>query len=501
MLLWAALRLLVKNWARAGLLTSLVLILFYTYGHVYAVSLKWSSESALVSGPKLLLPLWGVFLVVGVWLVLRKLPKTENLTNYLHWVGVVLLAMPLYSIISFQFRLASNSAEELAADDGAQVSEIASLQNEDELPDIYYIVLDGYAREDTLAELYDHDNSELINYLEQSGFFVGDESYSNYDQTFLSLPSSLNMAYFTDLLDVQGDDPYDHNAHVRLVRDNQVRRLLEAAGYQTVSFHTGHGLTTLTNTDHYLKVGGQSESPTATAITVGDLEFKLNPFEVLLLETSALRPLFGTVFQSVAEGEKYQQRRDRIHFTFSNISRFAQEEGNYFVFAHIIAPHPPFVFLADGEPRINLRPFSIADGSHFVGNKGTRGEYITGYREQLIYTNTLLMAAIEDILMQSETPPVIIVQADHGPGAYFEWNLLEGTDLQERYGILNAYYLPGGEQGWLYPSITPVNSFRVVFNRYLGADFELLPDEMYFSNWSTPYDFVEITDRLVGELE
>ena len=49
-----------------------------------------------------------------------------------------------------------------------------------------------------------------------------------------------------------------------------------------------------------------------------------------------------------------------------------------------------------------------------------------------------------------------------------------------RFNILNAYYLPDIDIGILYPHITPVNSFRVVFNQYFGTDFELLKDKNYF---------------------
>ena len=44
---------------------------------------------------------------------------------------------------------------------------------------------------------------------------------------------------------------------------------------------------------------------------------------------------------------------------------------------------------------------------------------------------------------------------------------------------MNAYHLPDGGNALLYPSITPINTFRVIFNHYLGADFELLEDSSY----------------------
>ena len=41
---------------------------------------------------------------------------------------------------------------------------------------------------------------------------------------------------------------------------------------------------------------------------------------------------------------------------------------------------------------------------------------------------------------------------------------------------LNAYHLPGAKKDWFYDGITPVNSFRLVFNHYFGTHYSYLPD-------------------------
>ena len=46
--------------------------------------------------------------------------------------------------------------------------------------------------------------------------------------------------------------------------------------------------------------------------------------------------------------------------------------------------------------------------------------------------------------------------------------------------ILNAYYLPGYD-GDLYATISPVNSFRLVFNSYFGGEYDMLEDVSYYS--------------------
>jgi hypothetical protein len=62
--------------------------------------------------------------------------------------------------------------------------------------------------------------------------------------------------------------------------------------------------------------------------------------------------------------------------------------------------------------------------------------------------------------------------------------------------ILNAYYLPDFDHEQLYDEITPVNTFRVVFNQYFGTEYGLLRDQGYFSTMRRPYKFINVTDRI-----
>jgi hypothetical protein len=71
--------------------------------------------------------------------------------------------------------------------------------------------------------------------------------------------------------------------------------------------------------------------------------------------------------------------------------------------------------------------------------------------------------------------------------------------LRNHFLILNAYYLPGMRHDRLYPSITPVNSFRLIFDLYFHAGLRLLPDE-YFARRREPYGFVNITKIMRGLL-
>jgi len=117
-----------------------------------------------------------------------------------------------------------------------------------------------------------------------------------------------------------------------------------------------------------------------------------------------------------------------------------------------------------------------------------------------MFANSKVQSALEAIISRSVEPPVIILQSDHGPGSLLNKEDLRSTYLKERMSILNAYYLPDSGDAQLYEEITPVNTFRVVLNSYFGTDLELLGDESYFSTWSHPYVFINVTDDVAAEV-
>jgi hypothetical protein len=107
-------------------------------------------------------------------------------------------------------------------------------------------------------------------------------------------------------------------------------------------------------------------------------------------------------------------------------------------------------------------------------------KYAQGYQNQLTFLNKKMEAAIDTILADSSTPPIIIIQGDHG------------FDTVDRMANMMAYYFPKDGNKALYSTITPVNSFRLVFNTYFGQKFPLLPDVSYYSTYHNRYTFTKV---------
>lgn len=464
----ASLTLTLKDRNKAGIVVSLFLLLFFSYGHVYGALWGELQGEPLLGGHPLLLGASAVILAGTVVFVALSKREFRDVTRLLNVVALSLVAISFLNIAVYEFKRMALSRD----DGGVESTGAARVEsvNADTLPNIYYIILDGYARADILEELFDYDNSEFLEYLDQNGFFVASRGRSNYAQTSLSLASSLNLKYLDDLAERLGPKSDDREPLKEMIHDNTVFQFLRQQGYAIVAFDSGYSSTDVRDADLYMSPG-----------------WSWGEFEVALINTTPI-PI---VLKRDMEHDPYGLHRRRILYAFDHLSDVSELGSPHLVFAHIIAPHPPFVFGRNGEEIQPDREYRLADGSHFFRD-GIREEYVRQYSDQLAFVNDKLKVAIDDILANSSRPTILILQADHGPGSMLDWDKPANTNFKERLSILNALYLPDGFEG-LYDEMTPVNTFRILFNRFFGTDYELLEDESFFSRWKRPYRFINVT--------
>lgn len=476
-----------RDWSKASLMASLIAISVLAYGHVYD-GMKETDSLLPFARHRLLLTLNILVLLGFGWLLWKRIKNTELLESFFTWFSVFILILPVYNI--GKYYLFSN-AKTLDAKTATQNPSVI-IENSIK-PDVYYIILDGYGREDTLREFYNFDNSAFVNQLKQLGFYVAPQATSNYPQTLLSLGSSLNFQYVDESLLNIDPASNDRRELTDKVLHSKVRQIFKEAGYDFVAFDTGYW-TSVEDADIYYQYRGPQNQGQA-------LFLSMNSFEGLAFEKTIFRPLldFGLIDQKSLAGTleaPYIRHGGRILFSFEKLAQIPNMDGDYFVFAHIVAPHPPFVFGKNGEFISHSTAFKLGDTTKYAG---TREEYIHNYTDELTYINTLVLRTVKTILSESKTPPVIIIQGDHGPGAYLDWASAENTNMRDRFSILNAYYLGGRQSKLLYPSISPVNSFRVVLNEFFGTKLELLPDRSFFSLWLSPFRFQEVTHEVTGK--
>ncbi len=461
LLLYLALYAVVRSAGKAGLLVSAIVLLFFSYGHVVdgLEALGLDAGDSMLQPSLFLVPIWALLLAVAGFFIFKARGELRTPTSLLNAMAAVLILLSLGGIASYHLGRVSWAGS--AGQESAATTSDAAGPSEGQ-PDIYYIILDAYTSEEVLQEVWEYDNSEFVDYLTDKGFYVSPDGHSNYPHTFLSLASSLNMQYLNFLSETLGTDGTDRSIPNQMIQDSEVVRFLKAQGYKFVHFQTGWGPTAHNpNADRDIKCGNVDE------------------FTEVLVRTTVLRPLADRLIS--------YDRREVVLCTFETLAEVQHTvEGPRFVFAHVLVPHPPFLFGPNGET-INTDPaLRTKDWSKY-------------YLGQLEFVNTKVEELLERLLSEAETPPIIILQGDHGSKLIHMSGEPSPQMLKERLGILNAYHLPDGGERFLYDSITPVNTFRVLLTAYFGASYEPLEDRSYFSRLKQPYDLLDATDILAQE--
>jgi hypothetical protein len=457
---------LTRNIHRGALLATITAIILFSYGHIYVLINGISIAGFMLGRHRFLLAASAILfavLVVAIW----KMKNPNRVTLSLNVVGLTLCLIPLVSISRFFIR-----SNHLNSNTATRIPDITLHEPGNRTPpDIYYIILDGYARSDFMSYFFDFDNSDFLEALADRGFYVVERSRSNHNHTALSLAASLNLTFAQELgaRMVRGDYPEPFTSPIQ---HSAVRAALEKIGYTTIGFRSGYRLTELLDADVFL-------SPDQRQISIS---VPPNAFEDMLLHTTILKPflekgLLNIVFRTDASpGEgPTAPRREVIQFAFQNLPRVPETGTPRFVFAHIIALHSPYIFDRDGNPVDPEQAYTLLDTA------GDTPVQRIAYREQAIYMTHEVEALIDEILNQYTDPPVIIIQADHGAGTV--------SDKEQRLSIFNAILIDETCHDQLYPTMTPVNTFRVVFNCYFDAGLPLIEDQSYWSRWPRHFEY------------
>ncbi len=446
--------------------------LFYT-GMFGRINDMLDGGYSMVASLPVALALMALLTVLAVFL--RK--AAGVLHSVLTGIAVVLLINPMWNAAAYEWQHGAARGVYEAERAMEDISPYLGTENTGTtatpLPDIYHIVFDRYASEGVLERHYGLDNRAIGRFLEEHGFYLARSSNSNYQKTGPSLAST----FYMDYLDLLGDDERvkGSNWHpiYKMLDDHRAARILKSYGYDFVQFGawwvgTYHNPVADENRPH-----GFSE------------------FEMIYLRRTILRPLFhampDTPLTMRLDWDNAQCQR--VAAQVEEIKALADSDRPVYVFAHFLVPHGPYNFARDG--RCLSQQASARRGSE------------QGYLDQIAYANQIIEDIVTALLSGDGAPPIILIQADEGPFPEREgrvpWQESPPHELRIKTGILNAYYFPDGDYGALRPDITPVNSYRVLFNSNFGTEFPLLPDRIFaFPNDRNLYEYHDVTDKVRG---
>jgi hypothetical protein len=472
-----------RNYAASIAASSVLLLLLLSNGHLRSLLpvIGIPQEETLRTAPQLLLHVVVMAVSVGTFLAVKY---RRSVQNVLAVMTVLLLLFTIPAVFGVSgFNTPAHSASDCGQSDcsaaGGQ-SEGAGLPEEGPRPHILLLLLDGYGREDVLQDVYGFDNSDFVSALRERKFFVADSAAVNYMQTLLSLTSLFSMRP----LDLSGEGVLrvDETAgksrrKLRTIyRHAPVWQLLGDIGYRLVATAM-YWMPAPCGVHQILRHDG----------IMGRFGIDL-----LVNETSwaFLRQLLSTPERSDEESGE------------NEINVFMEELFDYTVatahapvptllFAHVLAPHPPFTLASD-------EAFSehIHDGSHYHRTHGTKPEdYVRKYNRDLAVLNEMLLETVDEILA-SEQPLLLILMSDHGPGAYLDWDNRQRSNVRERLASFFAVYSSHGDVSGFPHRITPVNVFPLLFNTHFGTSFPLHDTPAWYSAWKTPLQLEDVSHEV-----
>ncbi len=457
LLLSILLRLFIKDISKVAVILSVVLVIFFSSGHMINIIRAVPIDIPIVKFSHVML--FVMFLgtigaIAFVWGILRY---KGSLTQPMHYFGIAVSFLVIFNVVNF----ALNTPRAMSVPVTKDVQNLNISDHSEplgiELPDVYYIILDGYAREDVLNEVHGFDNNDFLKSLRQKGFYIASQSRANYNYTRFSLSSALNMRYLDD------------NDHVyELWEDNEVTRIAENMGYRVIQIQFD---------DTALQIQFDDTQIGSSGDFYGSLrEALLTEFSLALLGSTMSR--YVTPLENV-----FVKQEARIFHTQMRVLREIPEMREpTFSYIHFFPPHPPYIFDREGN-----KPEQT---TYNWGSDNFKWDKYDLYIDQLLFMNKEIEVAVNKILEASSVEPIIIIQGDHGTRSK---NRQSHLFISESTGILNAYYLPQRCKPKLYPTITPINTFRVVFDSCFGSDFGLLEDKSYFfRNRFPPYRFYAV---------
>jgi hypothetical protein len=480
--MWLMISIFIKSRKRSGLILSCLILSSFAYSN-FATFLISLFHLDIDRYSIFLVIAWFILVVIAIWIISRLKASLTNWTKVLNIVAICLISLSLVKIIPnipekisvYKSRNAYSNSNEFPKPDTIPET----------LPNIYYLVLDEHVGFPTM-ERFGFDTSVLKEALGEKGFFLAEESRSNYPWTSLAMPSTLNFRYLELPSSKSAFSKKDHGPLHFLMDNNRVFQFLKSYEYTTIQCSTSprNHITAIESADKVLT----------------HYPWYYSGFSLELFSNTPYYPLLTVLIAK--EGEKGYTpkevlRKRQIEKSFEEIKNVTSHKGPFILYAHVMCPHAPFIYDENGQRPNDENKFS---GVHVESYPPELQDDLRKYFAQMTYLQKKILDIIDHIKKHSEEPPIIIVQGDHGIRNMLVQRQKAGqTDIPqdvfpELFSVLNAFHLPGFDYSQLPNDITSVNTFRIIFNHYFKTDFAILPNRYFFSFPKRSLDFQEVTD-------
>lgn len=431
-------------------LSSVVLLsLFFFFGAVRDRLLHSSSLSFLASY-KVMGILIGITvssLFIYLW---RTRRSSFRAAGYLRYC-IAILAFVSLGIFMYKSLRVDQSTLDFGDSNNEITRKISYTRPSASDPNVYWVVFDMYPSSATLREKWGFENP-IDSLLTAKGFYVAPLATSNYNFTHYSFTSTLDMCYLPQFSQNSVVTARDQVRGDVSLKTNNVLRVFESRGYEVMNCSifdfAGHRSKSFRIFSHLPR--GLIDFQTMYSRVKADLGWLWYPGR-----DSANIAYYN---QSITHLEDSLQRRN-IDTCLSAIEASGHSEKPVFSVIHILLPHEPFIYRADGS-LVNL-------------GFNSKKEY---FIPQLQYTNQLLLKIVDTILAVNTGKNVqIILQGDHG----YRYHDQDPEYKTESNKILYAVYNNQHDYSKWYDDISSVNGFRMLFNQAFLTSYPRLKDSSF----------------------
>jgi hypothetical protein len=451
----------VKPRSRAALIVSFLILVFCSYGHVYNALRDNFPQFLMLIRHRFLYPLAIIIAAAVIYLLIKKIPSKSlsGINSALNLIALVMVVYNIAMITIFQVQQSTKYSTVYSGQDS---------KNSKPLPDIYFIVLDSYARADVLKSYFGYDNSEFIEELQNLGFYVPTCNQSNYNFTVASVSTTLNLDYLDHFNLPIPADLNNTISYINHYKNSIVKERLQAAGYKIISSESEYPWLEWKDADVVFRLPSQN-----------GFSEKMQPFELLYLQGTGLRFYVDNDPKADIVSNK-ETKYELGNYQLEQLKTITQKVASpKFLFINLQVTHPPYVYNADGS--LNSET-GFTDNLKFVDYPQFKSDYVNSVK----FINDQMIPIVKTILANSKVKPIIIIQGDHG------FRAPEYTNMN-----FESFYIPDGEK-YLYPTISPVNTFRVVENVVFNNPLPMLPDLHYRRNGKDYYHFTQFTETMPG---
>ncbi len=378
----------------------------------------------------------------------------NKLPRFLNWIKASSIVITLYFIIKIGvFFYNMNEFNLKFYKPQVEFAKISSVRNK--LPNIYFLIIDSYTSNNLLQTEFNYNNTLIYSFLKEQGFYIADSSTSNYFYSPVSIAATLNLGYLP-----KAAFPKDQNdlvlfSGLRMIQKPSLLNFLKEQNYEVLNLSPFSIRNSKSKIESYYKGGSDEELLKYNTVENTNLLEQINH--------TYLKFAKGKRFSNYKEEEVYRIKKDMQTIT-NEITQLSLKKNRtpHFIYVHTNIPHHPYLIDSTGA---DIEPQFRMDTSH------------NGYIKQLAFTNTYLKKWVTQI-RKYDSLAIIILQGDHGFRAF-----PKEQNKTDAFKILNAIYFPDQNYKSLYPTISSVNTFRVVLNNYFQQNLPLLRDSSFFPNF------------------